>query len=61
METLKSQGKSLPVVAQCKIRGKWLEDFKLFQIGRHRKQRAKDIQHWLQMGLTSNELTSQDF
>ena len=51
METLKSQGKSLSIAAQCKIRGKWLEDFKLFQIGRHRKQRAKDIQRWLQMQL----------
>ena len=53
METLKSQGKSLPIVTQCQIRGKWLEDFKLhvFQIGRHRKQGAKDIRRWLQMRL----------
>ena len=60
METLKLQGKSLPSVAQCKIHGKWLEDFKLFQIGQHRKQRAKDIRRWLQMRLKS-ELTSQAF
>ena len=45
METLTSQGKSLPIVALRRPnRGKWLEDFNLFQIARHRKQSAKDIQ-----------------